>query len=202
MMSLAGIAVAAFASTNVDDLLILIAFFAAARLRPSSIVAGQLAGMAALILASLIGSFVALAIPGAWIGFLGLLPIALGIRQLLRQRADGRPGSAAEPSAGGFVAVTLAVIASGGDNISLYVPLFSVHSGPEVMVFGASFMALSTLWCMIARTLAHSRDRAVQRWLERQAWNGAIIPSVMIALGLYILIKTDALTGLFGSMVG
>ncbi len=154
MMSLAGIAVAAFASTNVDDLLILIAFFAAARLRPSSIVAGQLAGMAALILASLIGS------------------------------------------------VTLAVIASGGDNISLYVPLFSVHSGPEVMVFGASFMALSTLWCMIARTLAHSRDRAVQRWLERQAWNGAIIPSVMIALGLYILIKTDALTGLFGSMVG
>ena len=199
-MSLVGIAIAAFASTNVDDLVILIAFFAAARLRPPVIVAGQLAGMATLILVSFIASLIALAIPGAWIGFLGLLPIALGIRQLMRM--NGWRGSTAEPGARGFTTVMLAVIASGGDNISLYAPLFSVHSGLEVAVFGVMFMVLSALWCLIAMRLALSRDRAVQRWLERQAWNGVIVPCVMIALGLYILIKTGALTTFVASIAG
>ena len=55
MFSLAGIAVIAFISTNIDDLIVLVAFFAVPNARPTRVVIGQFAGMAMLIGLSVCG---------------------------------------------------------------------------------------------------------------------------------------------------
>src|SRR5215469_3709271 len=77
--------VTTFTATNIDDFLLLTLFFAR-RTPARRIVAGQYLGFSAIILLSLIGVVAALAIPHRWNRALGLLPLALGIKQLLQAR--------------------------------------------------------------------------------------------------------------------
>ena len=74
-----------FAATNIDDAFLLTLFFAR-RIPARRIVAGQYVGFAAIVGISLIGVWGALAIPHRWIHFLGLLPLAIGIKRLLQAR--------------------------------------------------------------------------------------------------------------------
>jgi cadmium resistance protein CadD (predicted permease) len=64
-ISLIGIGAAAFVATNIDDLFILMAFFATNRSRfpISQVVLGQYVGMGSLIAVSLLGSLIALVVP-------------------------------------------------------------------------------------------------------------------------------------------
>jgi cadmium resistance protein CadD (predicted permease) len=78
-----GVGIAAFVSTNIDDLLILMAFFATPRFLPFQIVLGQYIGMGSLIAVSLLGLLIALVVPVNLIGLIGLFPIAIGIKELL-----------------------------------------------------------------------------------------------------------------------
>ncbi len=146
--------------------------------------------MAAIIALSLLGSLIGLIVPGVWLGLLGLLPIAIGLGQLLRRRGGGltaaptlRPASAAT--------VALVTLANGGDNLSLYIPLFSVHGAGEVAFFCVAFLGLTALWCGVALRLAR-RGTGLLRLAPR--WTNLVLPYAMIALGGYILAKTDALS--------
>src|SRR5262245_14805097 len=58
-----GIAVIVYASTNIDDLLILAVFFADPRVHVGAVVAGRFIGLAALVLASGAAALLALVIP-------------------------------------------------------------------------------------------------------------------------------------------
>ena len=81
--ALVGVGIVAFVSTNIDDLLILMAFFATPRFPPFQIVLGQYIGMGSLIAVSLLGFLIALVVPRNLIGLIGLFPIAIGIKELL-----------------------------------------------------------------------------------------------------------------------
>lgn len=190
MFALAGLAITAFISTNLDDLVMLVAFFAVPSCRPTQIVIGQFAGMAALIGLSFLCAWLTAIVPSAWLGAFGLLPISIGVRDLLRFWRDTEQEPNGKTSAANLTTVTLVTIANGGDNLGLYVPLFSVHSTAEVVFFAAVFMALTALWCVIAHGLARRRGDGVA--VRRRT--RAILPYVMIALGAYILIKTGSLT--------
>lgn len=84
-----------FAATDIDDIVILTLFFVASRTtgRPRTwqIVAGQYLGIGALALASAVAAAGLLVVPDPWTGLLGLLPIALGIRALLRRDGEDAP---------------------------------------------------------------------------------------------------------------
>lgn len=62
----------AFLASNIDDLLILMAFFANRRFPVSQIVLGQYVGMGSLLAVGLLGLLVALFVPGSFIGLIGL----------------------------------------------------------------------------------------------------------------------------------
>ena len=110
-----------FAVTNVDDAFLL-TFFFARRISTRRIVAGQFVGFGAIIVVSLIGAWGALAIPHRWIRVLGLVPLAIGVRQLLRAR---RPElESPRSSERDVVSIALVTLSNGADNIGVYVPFF------------------------------------------------------------------------------
>jgi len=85
-----GVAVVVFASTNVDDVFVLAAFFADPRLRVRAIVLGQFLGIGALVAASAAAACAWLAMPDGYPALLGVVPLALGLQKLWGLRRSGR----------------------------------------------------------------------------------------------------------------
>jgi cadmium resistance protein CadD (predicted permease) len=180
-LPLLALAVTLFVSTNFDDLIVVIGFFADRRFRTRDIVAGQYAGLTVLFLVSAAGSLLSLVIPGVYLGLLGIFPIVIGIRKLSGLRHD-----ASEPqnnSPGSVAGVALVTIANGGDNIGVYMPAFVVHSGSEIGVIAMVFVAMTALWCMLAHWMVNRPGLGAP--LRR--YGHILSPLVLIGLGILIL---------------
>ena len=82
--------VLAFAGTNIDDLFIDTFFFAQAETKKQiqAIVLGKYLGIGALVLFSVLGAYMLQEIPEGYIRFLGLVPMALGIREWMENRNE------------------------------------------------------------------------------------------------------------------
>ncbi|HVT42256.1 MAG TPA: cadmium resistance transporter, partial [Acidimicrobiales bacterium] len=128
-----GVAVAAFAGTNVDNCVVTTAMVAGAPMeRAHRIAAGQVVGFCVLVAASAAAAIVLFEFSPAVVGLLGLVPLALGVRGLLghwrRHRETANPsgdrgggGLLARRAVGrGFTAAALVTIAAGGDNLAVY----------------------------------------------------------------------------------
>src|SRR5260370_313128 len=91
LFALPGIAIVLFASTNIDDIFVLIGFFADPKLRVRDIVLGQYAGIAVLFTMSVAASLVSLVIPRTYVGLLGIVPILIGVKKVfdLYRTRDG-----------------------------------------------------------------------------------------------------------------
>src|SRR5262245_32226826 len=76
-------AVAVFAATNIDDIVLLSVLFADPHLRPRYVVAGQFVGIASLVVASALAALVAVAIRPGWTALLGLVPLVLGLYKVV-----------------------------------------------------------------------------------------------------------------------
>ena len=75
--------ISAFVSTNIDDIFLLIVFFSnSLKFSKYQVVIGQYIGIGLLIAISIIASFISLVIPSFLIGFMGLIPMVIGIKKL------------------------------------------------------------------------------------------------------------------------
>jgi len=172
--------VAAFAATNIDGLLLAAALFADRRYQAREVVLGTFAGIGALYGASVAASLAALVIPAGYIALLGLVPLGIGVKQLL----EGANGAAETGRARhGLLGVAAINIAMGGDNIGVYTPLFATAPGPAVALYGVVFAVLTAALCYGAlKLVAHPAAGApIRRYGQR------IMPYVLIALGAAIL---------------
>src|SRR6266404_7894102 len=88
LVAVVGLAVVVFASTNLDDVFVLVTFFADKNFRVRDVVIGQYAGVSTLYAISAIAALISLIIPPTYIGLLGLAPIVIGIRKLYGLRRD------------------------------------------------------------------------------------------------------------------
>lgn len=138
----------------------------------------------------LIGEPLTVALPSGYIGLLGLMPLAMGARQLWR----AAPGVAIERRGGSgtcanIAFVALAAMANGADNIGAYVPLFSIMNGAELHITIALFWLLTAGWCAAAYGLVHHSmlGAPLRRYGPRS------LPWVLMALGTYVLFHTKAL---------
>ncbi len=197
--------VVTFAATNVDDIFVLTVFYAQVNgtLRNRHIVAGQYLGFGAIVCISLLGCLLGLVVPLAWIGLLGLLPIAMGIRRFLARHAGAGlapvakldvPAAQASLLAGCFSRQTLSVaavtLANGGDNLSIYTPLFASSSAARVLVLLSVFGVGVAGWCYAGYRLA--RQPTVAQAFAR--YGHIIVPFVLVGLGLYIMVESGTFT--------
>jgi cadmium resistance protein CadD (predicted permease) len=189
---LVGVGVAAFVSTNIDDLFILMIFFATPRFSFYQIVLGQYVGMGSLIGVSLAGSLITLVLPRNLIGLIGLFPIVIGVKELLESHTKGYEKDD-EKLANKLLQskkirlhfLTIAVIAfSGGEEIGIYTTLFAIYNEVGAIIILISVvMTLTAFWCLLANYLVkHSFPADIFRSIGSR-----VLPYVLIGLGIYIL---------------
>ena len=183
------LAVAAFASTNIDDVFLLLGFFADRTFRRRHVIIGQFLGIGTLVVAGLVCSLVALIIPPAYIGLLGLLPILIGVKKLWDARSNA--GNEKHPAAGAhkILAVAAVTAANGGDNIAVYVPMFATRDMSEWVLIIAVFAVMTAFWCLGALYLVG--HRALGAPLRR--YGHLILPFVLIAIGIFIVLENNTL---------
>lgn len=179
-----------FASTNIDDILLLAMFFASGRGSARAIVGGQLLGIGALVAASAAAAALSLAMPLGWTGLLGLLPLGLGVRALIERSRGGdeEDGPPEAPAALSALVVAAVTVANGGDNLGVYIPLFARDTA-LVPAYTLLFGALTLLWCGLGYwSVSHP---ALGERLRRGG--EALLAWVLCGLGVYLLSGLRAL---------
>ncbi len=196
-----GVATVVFAATNIDDLFVIIAFLAAPVMRARAVVVGQFLGIATLVLASVAAARFAIAVPHAWIAWLGLVPLLLGLRALAALRgadADSGPLGGADSSRvvereqgverrlhSQVLAVAGVTIANGADNLGVYIPLFA-NAFDRVALYAMVFAVMTGAWCLLGHRLV--RSPVAGAGIRRAG--RLLLPIVLGTLGLYILSRT------------
>ncbi|OSS48876.1 hypothetical protein B5807_07175 [Epicoccum nigrum] len=189
-----GVACSTFAITNIDDMFVLITFFAEATtadaMTPLRIISGQYLGFTVIMMVSMIGFAVALVLPSEPIGFLGLLPLLLGVWkgvELFIPVKEEDEENRRVASMKSILKVAIITIMNGGDNIGTYIPLFSQAKKAEVAVYVVTYYIMLGIWCLIAYLLMNQRHflRLVQRCVY---W---VLPLLYIGLGIFIVVKSE-----------
>src|ERR1700720_1811403 len=182
--SILAIGVTVFVSTDVDDLLMLLALFADPALNWRAIVVGQFMGIAVLVLASAVIALSAVRVSREHTALLGIAPLAFGLWRVWRlwrpqhRRDIQSRAPAACPvksrTASQVVTVTVLTIANGGDNLIAYVPLFAA-APQRIPAYGAVFVAMTAVWCVLAYLGVNNRIVHVQA----RRFGHAILPLAM-----------------------
>lgn len=211
LMTTIKIGLAVALATTFDDNIYLTGFFSEVNrtFRPQHIVVGELIGFTVLLSISLIGFFVGLVIDSTWIGLLGILPILIGINNLLHLNQDD---SANDRSANlkinakhrGFESrkrslwevirdrqtykVSAVTISNGGNNLGIYIPLFATSSIQNLAVIVPVLYLVVCCWLFLSYHLTRQPGIAVV--LSRYA--SKIFPFVLMWLGFRILIDSES----------
>lgn len=191
MLGTIGLAVVLFVTTNIDDVFILLGFFADPKVRTRQIVAGQYLGIAALVAVSLVASLISLVLAPAYVGLLGLIPVALGLKELyeLRQGADDDDDEPARTvGLGNIAAVAAVTIANGGDNIGVYTPVFATANAAELATICLVFAAMIAVLLAAAHWLVH--HPALGAPIRRYA--PIVVPCVLIGVGVWVLYESGS----------
>jgi cadmium resistance protein CadD (predicted permease) len=193
IVGLIAIGIAAFAATNIDDIFVLMIFFSSLSFPVRHVVLGQFIGIGLLIAIGAIGSLITLVVPTYVIGLMGIVPIAIGVKNLVEIRQKDRSPSRQvaqdekNRSSLTFLSVAAVTFTNGGDNIGVYVPLFSKYStASQITTFTTVFLAMTAVWCITAyyfvnHPLVAARIRHI---------GSIILPFVLIGLGIYILLES------------
>ena len=190
-------AIATFAITNIDDIVVLAVMFGQApghRGAAIRVTAGQYLGFTAILAVSVGGALLgATLLPPAALPYFGLLPIVLGLRAAWLAWRDRRtqPAPTDDPATlltPGTWQVAVITFASGGDNIGVSVPIFAVSTIATIGVYIIVFLIGVAIWCAAGRYFAS--HPIIAKALSR--WGHIVLPVALITIGALILIKGGA----------
>jgi cadmium resistance protein CadD (predicted permease) len=191
--------VTAFVSTNIDDIFLLIVFFSnSLKFSSYQVVIGQYIGIGLLIVISIIASFISLVVPSFVIGFMGIIPVIIGIKKLFenyKSKNESTRNSAGtkedklrritNTSSLSFLNIAAVTFSNGGDNIGIYTPLFASNNTiGQVVILVTIFMIMTIVWCSIGYYLVNHSFLANR--IRRLGH--LVLPFVLIGLGIYIMV--------------
>lgn len=187
-------AIGVYISTSIDYLIVLIILFAQLSQNKQKwhIYAGQYLGTGLLVGVSLVAAYVVNFVPEAWmVGLLGLIPIYLGIRFAIVGEGEEETIERLEQSKANqlFWTVTLLTIASGGDNLSIYIPYFASLDWAQTLVALLVFAIGVIIFCELSQVL--SSIPLISETIEK--YTRIIVPLVFIPLGLYIMYESGTI---------
>lgn len=184
LISIISVAAASFVATGLDNLLILVGLLGASDER-KEVASGYLTGMLLVATAAAGLSVAAHRLPAPTLGYLGLVPIGLGLWHLL-QLWRPAPSRDRARRGDGALAVALVTIAASGDSLATFVALLSDSVTALALPILATIAACSVGWLALARFL--STREGVARLMQR---GGAyLMPVILIVIGTYILLDS------------
>ncbi len=187
-VTIISLAIATFVSTNVDNLFLLVGFLGSPGFRVRNMVVGYVGAVVLVLAVGLAISYAADFAPNRYAGYLGLVPIGMGVARLYRvlRYRDGPAEVGAMPVTRGALSVGVVMIANSGDSFAAFVPLFAETREPFTLLIVAVGAFLSVFWCWLARWMAS--HASVQRPLQK--WGAYVLPIMLILVGAYILSDT------------
>ena len=135
------------------------------------------------------------------VGLLGLIPIYLGIRFAIVGEGEEEEEEIIERFEQSkanqlFWTVTLLTIASGGDNLGIYIPYFASLDWSQTLVALLVFAIGIIIFCELSRVL--SSMPLISETIEK--YERIVVPLVFITLGLYIMYENGTIEPtIFGS---
>jgi cadmium resistance protein CadD (predicted permease) len=213
LIEIVKIAVATGIATTFDDNIYLTGFFSEVNrtFRPVHVVVGELVGFTALVSVSLLGFLLGLIIPPIYIGLLGILPILIGVRNLVtlnrdneRETADRKVNWRRNAQFHGFASrrlslgqvlsdrqtyqVSAVTISNGGNNLGIYIPLFANSTVAQLAVIIPICYLIVCTWLFLSYNLTRLPGIAVI--LSRYA--SKLFPFVLMWLGLRIILDNES----------
>ena len=190
LFSIVGIAVVAFCATNVDDLVLLFSFLANRSFHLWNVIVGFAVGMLTILALSWIGALLADLPEPRYVGFLGFVPIGLGLKHLyyefIHHQSLSDPGALQFSKNSQIAAVAIADVSQGQDTIILYsVLLFKAHNVAQLAV-SLIYIILVFVWCSVGLFLL--RYPALREPIQR--YGPRFSPYLMIGVGAYIVLDT------------
>ncbi|MEM7443913.1 MAG: hypothetical protein AAF414_11350 [Pseudomonadota bacterium] len=176
----------AYASTNFDNLALMLALAPSVGIR--KVVTAFATTQGLVIVAAIAVGTAADSLPADWLGFFGLVPMAIGVFELWKmwRRRTHESGEAAAPRPGNLTALMFTFAGLSMDSFAL-TAAFLADSASQfdlaVVVGAVLALAAISLAGISAARVAAKAQALVQR-LNR------ITPFIMIASGLYILLPT------------
>ncbi|NDW43492.1 hypothetical protein [Ruegeria sp. PrR005] len=167
--------------TNLDNLALLLALVVATGSRAA--VGGYLLAQAVVLAAAHAVALGAGGLPLDWIGFLGLVPLALGLRGIAAQLRGQGGSEQPVPARRGLVATALLFLSLSFDSFSVLAPLLA-DSAPAFRWAGLAGAAFAALILGMGGLAAGGLRRGLGRWAARLE---ALAPWVMLGAGLYVL---------------
>lgn len=217
-------ALISFVCTNVDDIFVLMLFFSQINksIKMYHIILGQYLGISILLIISIIGTLGISIIPHEYVGLIGLIPIYLGINEYFRYKKESKNNELINqkedqdndlneiaekddnsittvikkiinPSVFKVVSLTLA---NGGDNIGIYIPLFSNMNSIEILITIITFIFLIGLWCYIAKSL--SEYNFIKNNIEK--YKHIVIPIIFMGLGIFIILESGTIALIYNKI--
>jgi cadmium resistance protein CadD (predicted permease) len=191
---IAGIAITAFVSTNIDNLLLLTVLLGQPIQKKLSVFLGYLTAVFAVVAAGFAASRLADAAPASTLGYLGIVPLTMGLYRARKLfGGNNEVESPVVASALGTFGVAALTLANGADTLGVLLPLFAETADPWTYVLAATVMSAAALWFVLAL------------WVSRHPWIRAnvaraerwLVPALLIAVGSYILLNstTDTVAG-------
>lgn len=181
------IALALFIATNVDVLLVLIAFCLDVDYGTIEIGVGYAMGVVVGIGGALLGAFVLTGLFANWAFLLGVIPFGLGVWGFIRREPDlDQTDPHIVPGRFGRVGVVaVASIGLNGENLAVYVPFFLERSSGELLAIVVLYLAGAAALFAIAVAVANrSYDYGHPAWIDR--W---LVPAILVIVGTYVLVS-------------
>lgn len=172
----------AYISTNIDDIFVIMILLASAQgTAKRKLIAGHFLGVGLITVISMLGAFGLQNLPLKYVGFLGLVPIALGFKAWF-----DRDEEETESMSTGILSMAMITMGNGADNVGVYIPLFTSFATGERVGTVIIFAAMTALWVWLANSLAEfPKIKAV---IEK--YKAIAIPVVFIALGVFIILDS------------
>ncbi len=179
MLAFAFSAAVALILTNLDNLAVLLALILS--IGKTQSVVGYILSQAVVMAASLIAAMGLAQLMSGQIGYLGIVPIGLGVWTLFFQKTEAQ--NAATPAKSGVMAVSVIFICMSFDSFAVMTPLLA-DSLPSYR-FAAVIGAAGAVAVLVGLALLMAQP--MRRWAPRLEKLGAV---AMILAGIYVLMNT------------
>jgi cadmium resistance protein CadD (predicted permease) len=182
--SLLVVTVVTFVGTALDNLLML-TMLRVSGTASRDISAGFLSGSTVVLALCAAGTGLSSVLPVQHLGYLGVVPVTLGVVGLATALRGSRQTAKAGVRAG-VSGIAMLQLGSSFDTLAAFLPLFADTSRPLSWVVAAGFAGMSLLWLLLSFALARLPGvTAAMRPIERFAR-----PLVLVLVGVYILMNT------------